>query len=213
MKRLFVLFVLACTLLTPSLVYADEPGQYGSLWVGPRVGGVLGIRGPRGGYNVGLELSYRTPFFMYYNFEVGFLHLLPRTVTVEATQGEDVDGEIVEIAPEHEAKLTGLYGIPVTMEVGFRFAFGRTRLRIGVGFGAMFTIQTMESQQNEVSEFIASFCFRPTLGLDIVGGSGNGLLRMDLSYLWQDAEFEMTGDDNDVSSVIFTIGYSWKVVD
>ncbi len=212
MGRLVSMISLAALLLSaaPALAQDSEPGEYGRLWLGPRVGPVLGIAGPRAGYLVGLELSYRTPRYFYYNIEVGFLHLLPRTLTVEATTDED--GETV-LVPEHDVEVTGLYGVPVTLEVGLRLPLGRARLRAGVGFGAMITVQTAETLGNDQSETIMSFCFRPGIGVDVSMNDGDGLLRIDLAYLWQDADFEITGNDSDVDSVLLTVGYSWLLVE
>lgn len=209
MRRLIPLISL-CTLTalaSPTLAEDHEPGEYGRLLIGPKVGPVLGISGPRAGYLVSLELTYRTPRFFYYNFEVGFLHLLPRTITVGAT----TDGDAV-IAPEHEVDVTGLYGIPATLEVGMYLPLGRVRLRIGVGFGAMISFQTVRSFENDLSEMIMGFCFRPGIGVDVAMSSG-GLLRFDFAYLWQDANFEITGNDRDVDSLLLTVGYSWLLME
>jgi hypothetical protein len=34
---------------------------------------------------------------------------------------------------------------------------------------------------------------------------------LDLYYLWQDAEFEVTGGDRDVDGLFFTVGYAWRL--
>lgn len=214
MKRALTL----CAFLTflamaPSAMAQDhDPGEYGSLWLGPRVGGVVGFSGPRGGYFVGLELSYRTPRYFYYNIELGFMHLLPRTISVDATTQEEVDGSETVLSPAHDVKVTGLYGLPLTLEIGLRLDVGRARLRLGVGFGAMLTIQSAEAMGNEQSELIVSFCFRPGIGVDVSMNEGEGLLRFDLAYLWQDANFEVTGNDRDVDSLLLTVGYSWMMI-
>ncbi len=212
-KRLFLGAILLLSMTAATTAAADEPGRYGSLWLGPRLGPAFGISGPRGGYMIGLELSYRTPFYFYYNFEVSFFHLLSRTITIPATTQETFEGSgtFDVVAPEHEAKVTGLYGVPITLEIGLRFAVRRARLRAGVGFGAMISAQTLESYGNDESEVIASFCFRPAFGVDIVNRDGDGLIMLDLMYLWQDADFEITGSDRDVNSVLLTIGYSWQL--
>ncbi len=215
MKRAVTLCVLLTLLaITPSAMAQDhEPGEYGSLWLGPRVGAALGFSGPRGGYVVGLELSYRTPRYFYYNLELGFLHLLPRTISVDATTQEEYDGSETVLSPAHDIDVTGLYGFPLTLEVGLRLDVGRARLRVGVGFGAMASIQTTEAMGNEQLELIISFCFRPGIGVDVSMNDGDGLLRFDLAYLWQDASFETTGNDRDVDSLILTVGYSWMMME
>jgi hypothetical protein len=206
-KRMLALVVLTSTLIVAQSAQAEEANRYGSLWLGPHVGAALGFSGPRGGYLVGLELSYRTPYYFYYNIEIDFLHLLPRTITVEETV--DQESETV-LAPEHEATVTGLYGIPITMEIGLRLTLGRAQLRAGVGFGAMVSIQNLEAFGSDETEVITSFCFRPGIGVDIERRSG-GLLRFDLMYLWQDADFQSTGSDRDVDSLSLTFGYSWQL--
>ena len=208
MKQKLIPFLLLLSIGLARPAAADEPGRYGSLWLGPRLGAGLGFAGPRGGWTAGVQLSYRTPYYFYYNLEVGFLHLLPKTVEVpEITEDEQV------IAPAHEVDVTGLYGIPMTLEVGLRFAFGRARLRVGVGFGAMVSIQTAETNGVEETETIASFCFRPGVGVDIVNRSGAGMVMIDLMYIWQDASFEMTGNDRDVDSLLLTFGYTWQLAE
>jgi hypothetical protein len=192
---------------------AEEGGAYGSLSLGPRLGPGLGIRGPRGGYMVGLQLGYRTPYYFYYNLEVDFLHLLPRTITVPETVETAADGTETVLVPEHDTKVTGLYGIPMTLEVGLRLDLGRVTLRAGVAFGAMVSIQTVESAETDDTETIASFCFRPNLGVDVGVGSGGGRVMIDLMYLWQDATFEQTGDDNTVDSVLLTVGYAFRLLE
>jgi hypothetical protein len=211
MRRLIPLAALFASLAVAAPAAAEE-GEYGRLYLGPRLGPALGISGPRGGYLAGLELSYRTPRYFYYNLELGFLHLLPRTITVAATSQTELDGTETVVAPEHDVTVTGLYGIPLTLEIGLRIAAGRVLLRAGVGFGAMLTFQTAETQGIDVSEMIMSFCFRPGIGLDVAFNDDEGLLRIDLAYLWQDAEFEITGSGDDVSSLLLTIGYSWMIV-
>jgi len=211
MRRWLSVLVLASVTLAAAPASAEEMGDYGRLFIGPRVGGGVGlVSGPRGGYYAGLELTYTTPRYFYYDVEVGFLHLLPTTVEVDATLGESSDGsDSVELVPEHDADVTGLYGMPLTMEVGLRLVLGSVRLRAGVGFGAMFSVQTLESFGTEQSEFIASFCFRPELGVDVVAGDGE--LRFDLFYLWQDAGWDTTGGSHDVDSLMLTIGYAWAL--
>jgi hypothetical protein len=113
------------------------------------------------------------------------------------------------VAPSHDVDVTGLYGVPLTLEVGLRLPLSRVTLRLGVGFGAMFTVQTIEAFTSDEQEFIASFCFRPELGLDVPLDRGE--LRFDLFYLWQDATWEATGSDHDVDSLMLTVGYSWVV--
>jgi hypothetical protein len=167
----------------------------------------LGINGPRGGYFAGLELRYDSPLYFTYALEVGFLHLLPHTVTVPQSVNES---ETV-IAPEHDVRLKGLFGVPITLEVGLRLPVGRARLRAGVGFGAMFTTQIVEGSNENDRESIGSFCFRPTLGVDVPIGRHNGLVRFDVAYLWQQADFGQTGSDRDVDTVLLTIGYSWRL--
>lgn len=213
MKRLLAALIIPLVLSQAAPAAAEEPGRYGSLWIGPKLGPGIGIRGPRGGYLLGVQLSYRTPFYFYYNLEIGFLHLLPRTITVEETTEVEVDGSETVLVPEHEARVKGLFGVPITLEVGARFSRGRARFRVGLGFGAMVSVQTMETYENVDSEVIASFCVRPTLGVDIVSRSGGGLLMLDLMYLWQDAAFDQTTDDNTVDTVLFTVGYSWQILD
>jgi len=215
MRRLLLVMTvpLVLTLASPASAELEPESPYGSLWIGPRVGPGLGIRGPRGGYLLGLQLSYRTPYYFYYNLEVQFLHLLPRTITVDDTTVTALDGTETVIVPEHDVKVTGLYGVPITLEVGVRYDRGRARLRAGIGFGAMITVQTLESFGTDESEVIASFCFRPALGVDVVSRSNGGMVMIDLMYLWQDAAFGQTGDDNTVDTVLLTIGYSWKLLD
>lgn len=206
-KGLLAALIMASALTATLPAQADEPGRYGSLWLGPRIGAGIGFKGPRAGYLVGLELSYRTPYYFYYSIEVGFLHLLPRTIDIDATSSDDG----TELVPAHEATATGLYGIPITLEIGLRYAVGRARLRLGVGFGAMVSIQNVEAFGTDETELITSFCFRPGLGVDIVARDGDGLFRIDLMYLWQDAAFQSTGSDRDVDSLMITFGYSWQV--
>lgn len=214
MQRLLYLVVILATLAcaAPAAAQGHEPGEYGRLFLGPRLGPALGFSGPRGGYLVGLELSYRTPRYFYYNLELGFLHLLPRTISVGATSQTELDGTETVVAPAHDVVVSGLYGIPLTLEVGLHLSVGRVRLRAGVGFGAMLTVQTVESEGTEVSEVIASFCFRPGIGVDVAMREEHGMVRIDLAYLWQDAGFEITGNDRDVDSLILTVGYSWMVI-
>lgn len=213
MKRLLTALIVPLVLSQAAPAAAEESSRYGSLWIGPRLGPGIGIRGPRGGYLLGVQLSYRTPFYFYYNLEIGFLHLLPRTITVEETTQGEADGSETVLVPEHEARVKGLFGVPMTLEVGLRFSRGRARFRAGVGFGAMVTVQTMESYESDESEVIASFCVRPALGVDIVSRSGGGMLMLDLMYLWQDANFDQTSDDNTVDTVLLTIGYSWQILE
>jgi hypothetical protein len=132
---------------------------------------------------------------------------------VDQTSEVALDGSETVLVPEHEARVKGLFGVPMTLEVGLRFSRGRARFRVGLGFGAMVTVQTMEAYESDESELIASFCVRPTLGVDIVSRSGGGLLMLDLMYLWQDADFEQTTDDNTVDTVLLTIGYSWNILE
>jgi hypothetical protein len=203
-----IAFALGLTMATPAA--AEQVQRYGSLLLGPRVGGGLGhVSGPRGGYYLGLELTYVTPRYFYYDFEVGFAHLLPTTVSVPETSGEGLDGSAVTLAPGHDADVTGLYGVPLTMEVGLHVPLRRVAIRLGVGFGAMFTIQTLESFGSAEQEFIASFCFRPEIGLDFP--IGPGALRLDLFYLWQDANWQSTGNDRDVDSLFLTLGYGFRI--
>lgn len=187
-------------------------GRYGTLWLGPRLGPGLGIRGPRGGYAVGLQLGYRTPYYFYYNLEVGFLHLLPRTIAVPATVETATDGTETTIAPAHDVAVKGLYGIPMTLEIGLRLDLDRVTLRAGVAFGAMVSIQTVESEGTDETETIASFCFRPAIGVDVAVGRGAGLVMIDVMYLWQDAAFEQTGDDHTVDTVLLTVGYAFRLL-
>ena len=101
----------------------------------------------------------------------------------------------------------------MVLEIGARFAVGRARLRLGVGFGAIVTVQTLEAFGEQDTETVMSFCFRPTLGVDIMGRNNNGrLFKIDVLYLWQDAEFEQTGSDNDTDSIMVVFGYAWRVV-
>lgn len=213
MRRLLSAVVLSALVVATGSASAEEAGRYGRLVLGPRVGGGLGlVSGPRGGYYAGLELTYSTPRYFYYDIEVGFLHLLPTTVEVEATTQTGADGETTEqVAPAHDVDVTGLYGVPLTMEVGVRLPLGSLALRAGVGIGAMFTVQTIEAFDTSESEFVASFCFRPELGLDLRVGGGE--LRFDLFYIWQDASWEGTGGDHDVDSLMLTIGYGWVVAE
>lgn len=190
----------------------EERGRYGTLWLGPRLGPGLGIRGPRGAYAVGLQLGYRTPYYFYYNLEVGFLHLLPRTITVPDTVETATDGTETTIVPEHDVTVTGLYGIPITLEIGLRLDLSRVTLRAGVAFGAMVSIQTIESEGTDDSETIASFCFRPDLGVDVSVAGGAGMVMIDLMYLWQDAAFDQTGDDRTVDTVLLTVGYAFRLL-
>ena len=213
MKKLLATLIVPVVLSQAFPAFADEPGRYGSLWLGPRIGPGLGIKGPRGGYFVGLELSYRTPYYFYYNLEVGFLHLLPRTISVDAVTQLEADGSETVLVPEHDARVTGLYGVPITMEVGLRLETGRARFRLGLAFGAMITVQTVEAFGMDDSELIASFCVRPTFGVDIVSRSGTGMVMLDLMYLWQDANFDQTGDDNTVDTVLLTVGYAWQLLE
>jgi hypothetical protein len=117
------------------------------------------------------------------------------------------------LAPEHDVKVTGLYGIPMTLEVGLRYDIGRVTLRGGVAFGAMVSIQTAESDGAGDTETIGSFCFRPDLGVDVAVRGGAGKVMIDLMYLWQDATFEQTGDDHTVDSVLLTVGYTFRLLD
>lgn len=205
MRRFVAALALSSLVLAGVPASAEQAGEYGRLLLGPRVGGgIAPVSGPRGGYYAGLELTYETPRYFYYEFEVGFLHLLPTTVEVDPT----VDGD-VEVAPAHDVEVTGLYGAPLTMEVGVRIPFSSVALRLGVGFGAMFSVQTLEAFSQTETELIASFCFRPEIGVDLA--LGGGALRFDLFYLWQDAGWELTGGDHDVDSLMITIGYGWTV--
>jgi hypothetical protein len=197
----------------PAQAEEETHGRYGSLWLGPRLGPGVGIRGPRGAYAVGLQLGYRTPYFFYYNLEVGFLHQLPRTITVPASFETAVDGTEVTIVPEHDVTVTGLYGIPMTLEIGLRLDLHRVTLRAGVAFGAMVSIETIESEGTDDSETIASFCFRPDIGVDVAVAGGAGLVMIDVMYLWQDAAFEQTGDDHTVDTVLLTVGYAFRLLD
>ena len=215
MRILVTMISLLALLALAAPVQAEEhePEEYGSLWLGPRVGPAIGFSGPRAGYLLGVVLSYQTPRYFYYNIELGFLHLLPRTITVGATTRAETDGSQTVLAPEHDVKVTGLYGLPMTLEVGLRYAIGRVSLRIGVGFGAMLTIQTAESYDTQLSEIIMSFCFRPGIGVDLALHDGAGQLRFDLAYLWQDANFAITGHNRDVDSLFLTVGYSWRLLE
>ncbi len=197
----YVLMVLLLSFSLARPALADEPEEYGSLWVGPRVGAGLGFAGPRAGWMAGLQMSYRSPYYFYYNIEVGFTHLLPRSITVEES----------ELAPEHDVDVTGLYSIPLTLDIGLRYSVGRARLRVGVGFGALISVQTLEALGVSESETIASFGFRPGIGLDLLSHSGGGMVMLDLYYLWQDASFDITGNDSDMDSLFFTVGYTWQV--
>ena len=197
-----VALALALVLGWPTVVRADEPGESGSLWVGPRAGVGVGISGPRFGWMAGLEVSYRSPYYFYYTVELGFTHLLPQSVSVPES----------EQVPAHDVDVTGLYIVPLTLDIGFRYAVGRARLRVGVGFGAFFSTETVEAMGEEERELIASFGFRPGVGVDIVSRRGNGMFMIDAYYLWQDADFEVTGGDRDVDSFFLTFGYSWQVL-
>lgn len=209
MKRALALLVASALAVAAAPAAAEEAGRYGRLSLGPRVGGgIAPASGPRGGYYAGLELTYSTPRYFYYDFEVGFLHLLPTTVGVDRTTSPSSDGtSTLQVAPAHDVDVTGLYGVPLTMEVGVRLPLGPVALRAGVGFGAMFSVQTLEAFDAEETEFVASFCFRPELGVDLETGPGE--LRFDLFYLWQDADWDGTGGDHDVDSLMLTVGYAW----
>ena len=207
MKRCALLLAATCLVAALPAAAEEEEAPYGALWVGPRVGGGLGINGPRGGYFAGLELRYDSPLYFTYALEVGFLHLLPHTIAVPQTADES--GTVV--APEHDVRLKGLFGVPITLEIGLRVPVGRARLRAGVGIGAMFTTQIVEGSKEDDRESIGSFCFRPTVGLDVPIGRQSGLVRFDVAYLWQQAEFDQTGSNHDVDTVLLTIGYSWRL--
>jgi hypothetical protein len=209
-----LLAFVALSLLPARPVQAEEEahGRYGSLWLGPRLGPGLGIRGPRGGYAVGLQVGYRTPYYFYYNLEVGFLHLLPRTITVADSFETATDGTETTIVPEHDVTVKGLYGIPITLEIGLRLDLRGVTLRAGVAFGAMISIETMESEGTDETERIASFCFRPDLGVDVAVRGGAGLVMIDVMYLWQDAAFAQTGDDRTVDTVLLTVGYAFRLL-
>ena len=40
---------------------------------------------------------------------------------------------------------------------------------------------------------------------------GDGELRFDLFYLWQDATWDTTGGSHDVDSLMLTVGYAWAL--
>ena len=194
-------FVALTALLAPGVASAEaDGGELGSFRIGPRVGGVLGVAGPRGGYAVALEIEHRTPWHFRYGLTAAFYHLLPTTIEVDA-------GETV---PAHDLDVTGLYAIPITFRVGLAWQLGRVDLHADFGAGMSATIQTVESDSNEDKETVVSAAFSAGLGADILLGT-RGLLRLDATYLWPVIDlYELTGGENDANVLLFTIGYSWR---